>query len=586
MYIVTLIASIMFIKSLAGNHCRIKHCLFFILFFNFFYVYAQPTSNRAYNQSQIDSLYQIDQYQVIVDYLKSKDTLTYQQKISLARSLGRLEQFSNALVLSNSLVKAFKTEKDTSQLVIACNLKAENLFDLNRVDEGLKFCIDSKSTFRKQDSFQLQLLYFKWGAFYIRKKNYEKAYSIYNSITEEKFRNTSTFLNNFAIILLELKRWDEALVLLNKRIDKNLKTYSPYLIDIPHTNIAEIYLAKGNEKKAEEQLNIAYNTKSKYTTFNSRKIVFEGFYKLYLKQNKTTQAKACLDSIFALNDKIFKQKLNEKLTKLDNLAKHEKNLRHKVKVIDNKLVTSETQKFWIAFAFIISALTLSVFILLLKLRNSKVKNSEIQLEQKLLRSQMTPHFIFNSLSVLQGIILNGEVKKSIFYLSKFSKLLRIILENSREKKVPLKQEIAAIKNYLILQSINLDDSFSYKVVIDKNIDTKNVSIPPMLIQPFVENAIEHAFKGIKEKQIIINIKNHQNKLICKIEDNGCGFNEKESVPTYQSKKSLATTITSERLQMLFKDYKTKGSVTIEGIKTGNQQGTLVTLIIPYKTINT
>jgi sensor histidine kinase YesM len=195
---------------------------------------------------------------------------------------------------------------------------------------------------------------------------------------------------------------------------------------------------------------------------------------------------------------------------------------------------------------------------------------------------MTPHFIFNSLSVLQGMILNKEEKKSIFYLSKFSKLLRITLENSRDKLVPLNQEMEAVNNYLELQNLEASQSYDYTILVDKNIDETLFKIPPMLIQPFIENAIEHAFEDRKDnRKIDIQLKYISEELICTIKDNGIGI-DAQNGHKRKDKKSLATTITSERLKMLSKDFNIEGSVHIEDRKQYNEQGTIVTLVIPYK----
>ena len=222
-------------------------------------------------------------------------------------------------------------------------------------------------------------------------------------------------------------------------------------------------------------------------------------------------------------------------------------------------------------------------IFFLKLRNEKSKTQNIVIEQKLLRSQMTPHFIFNSLSVLQGMILNKEEKKSVSYLSKFSKLLRITLENSRDKTVSLCQEFTAIENYLALQNLE-NESYTYTVLVDDTIDRPLFKIPPMLIQPFIENAIEHGFRDQKEnRKIDVHLKYLDKKLICTITDNGIGIDTQKEYKN-QNKKSLSTIITSERLKILSKDFKMKGSVTIEDRKKYNEQGTVVTLIIPHKII--
>lgn len=137
-----------------------------------------------------------------------------------------------------------------------------------------------------------------------------------------------------------------------------------------------------------------------------------------------------------------------------------------------------------------------------KLKNAKTKTQNAVIEQKLLRSQMTPHFIFNSLSVLQGMILNKEDKKSVSYLSKFSKLLRITLENSRDKTVLLSQELKAVQNYLTLQNLE-NDVYQSTLLVEETIDIPMFEVPPMLIQPFVENAIEHAFTDTNDEKKLI-----------------------------------------------------------------------------------
>ena len=204
------------------------------------------------------------------------------------------------------------------------------------------------------------------------------------------------------------------------------------------------------------------------------------------------------------------------------------------------------------------------------------------MQQKLLRSQMTPHFIFNSMAVLQGMILNKEEKKSVNYLSKFSKLLRITLENSRDKMVSLSEELEALENYLALQNLE-NEAYQYTILVEDTVDVPKFEIPPMLIQPFVENAVEHAFIGQKGyKKIDVHLTYNSKKLICTITDNGIGINTLKEIKNHQ-KKSLATAITSERLKILSEDLKMEGSVTIEDRKKHNEEGTIVTLLIPHKT---
>lgn len=291
-----------------------------------------------------------------------------------------------------------------------------------------------------------------------------------------------------------------------------------------------------------------------------------------------------------LNDSIFNKENIEKITQieyeykykqaLDSASLRELKLTKTVLDTSQDLKKSQRNLFLGVVTFLIITLALGIIILLLKLRNEKSKTQNVIIEQKLLRSQMTPHFIFNSLSVLQGMILNKEQKKSVSYLSKFSKLLRTILENSRDRTVLLSQELIAVENYLALQNLE-NESYAYTISVEDSIDTSSFKIPPMLIQPFVENAIEHAFVNQRgNKTINIKLTYSNEKLICVIKDNGVGIDYLKEGKN-QDKKSLSTTITAERLKILSKDFKRKGSVIIKDRKKYNELGTIVTLILPY-----
>ncbi|MEL6925478.1 MAG: histidine kinase [Bacteroidota bacterium] len=267
---------------------------------------------------------------------------------------------------------------------------------------------------------------------------------------------------------------------------------------------------------------------------------------------------------------------------MDSASIRELQLTQAVDTTTQNLEKSQRNLLLGVIAFLLMTMALGAIIFSLRLKNEKAKTQNIAIEQKLLRSQMTPHFIFNSLSVLQGMMLNKEEQKSISYLSKFSKLLRISLENSRDKMVALDQELMAITNYLELQNLETSEAYQYSVSAAENINTTSFEIPPMLIQPFIENAIEHGFKNrTGRKEIDVELKYANAQLICTITDNGVGI-EAQKISGQPNKKSLATAITSERLEILSKDLNMEASVTIEDRKKYNERGTIVTLIIPYK----
>ena len=193
------------------------------------------------------------------------------------------------------------------------------------------------------------------------------------------------------------------------------------------------------------------------------------------------------------------------------------------------------------------------------------------LQQKLLRTQMEPHFIFNTLSSLQSFIRFEEKEKSIKYLHLFSKLLRSSLEMSRNDYISLEDEVGAIKNYLVLQQMRHNYNFEFDILITDELF--GVLIPPMLIQPFVENAVIHGVTSLKGKgEIHIRIDLDNDFVTVAVLDNGKGANK----PSGHT--SLSGSIAKERMELLFKETSQKGTIQI----TQTSKSYLVVLQIPYK----
>jgi hypothetical protein len=225
----------------------------------------------------------------------------------------------------------------------------------------------------------------------------------------------------------------------------------------------------------------------------------------------------------------------------------------------------------------------AVFIFYMFRLREQQKN--LLLQQKLLRSQMNPHFLFNSLVSIQNFILNEEPAKAGKYLSKFSKLVRNILDSSFEEYTSLEEEISTIENYLELQKVRYSDKFDYSIDIEPDMDTENRMIPPMLAQPFIENAIEH---GIKHKEgkgrIDIRLRRLGDWAIFEVKDDGVGRSKAQEILLKQDKdhKSLATALTRERIAALNRWSKKKIALEIIDLKNslGEAAGTKVIFRIP------
>jgi sensor histidine kinase YesM len=198
---------------------------------------------------------------------------------------------------------------------------------------------------------------------------------------------------------------------------------------------------------------------------------------------------------------------------------------------------------------------------------------------------MNPHFIFNALSNIMQAIEGDNKKSALSYLSKFSKLLRTTLESSREDYILLEDEIKSIEHYLELQQLRYEEKFEYSIECDALIDLESAIIPPMLLQPFIENAIEHGIRHKTEKgHVIVRFMRKDDKIICEIEDDGVG-REKAWEAEYKHKdhKSLATEIIKDRVVVLNKKLKKKISLTIIDLKSeaNEAMGTMVRLDLPY-----
>ncbi len=200
-------------------------------------------------------------------------------------------------------------------------------------------------------------------------------------------------------------------------------------------------------------------------------------------------------------------------------------------------------------------------------------------ELKALRAQMNPHFIFNALNSIGDYILKNNNETALEFLSKFAKLMRMVLENSENKSIPLEEDLKFLELYLQVETKRQPGKFSYHIQVDEGLDVENTLVPPLLLQPFIENSIWHGFRdkdGIGQIQITIN--ENQDMLICSIEDNGRGI--EHITNGNESKKSFGVSITENRLKILNKQKNKEGRLQV--IDLGEQKGTRVEISLPLE----
>jgi len=287
-------------------------------------------------------------------------------------------------------------------------------------------------------------------------------------------------------------------------------------------------------------------------------------------------------------EEIFLETNQNLITMLESISENEKTkktialLASDNELKEMKINQSRMINFGIAGIFIIFIL---IGVLFLRQKKMQVERNTVVLEQKLLRLQMNPHFIFNALSNILILVDKKNTTSASMYLTTFAKLLRTTLECSRQENIFLEEEVSALKSYLELQKLSFENKFEYTVYVDDNIDPEAMAIPPMLIQPFIENAIQHGIRLKQDKgHIFVRFMLENNKVICEVEDDGVG-REKAWEAKYQKRKthkSLATTIINERIRTINKKMKQKIRLDIIDLKSEKNEpkGTKIVLNLP------
>lgn len=226
-----------------------------------------------------------------------------------------------------------------------------------------------------------------------------------------------------------------------------------------------------------------------------------------------------------------------------------------------------------------------------RLESARMKSELLQqatdLEMQALRAQMNPHFIFNSLSSINRFILQNNRNQASEYLTKFSKLIRLILQNSQVSLIPLESELESLQLYLELEAVRFDHHFTSKIVVDNELDVLSVRVPPLIIQPYAENAIWHGLMHKEDKgTLTIELFQDSDMLCCKIIDDGIGRKKAQELKSRSanSHKSMGMRITAERISLLQRQttLKTLISITDLVLPEGSAGGTEVLLKLPLQ----
>lgn len=333
---------------------------------------------------------------------------------------------------------------------------------------------------------------------------------------------------------------DEAIPYLEESIEEADKKEDLIVKKDATKKLADVFVASGNFEKAKEAFNA-------YT---------EAVDQLYIKkEQEISQAARISKSIAEKQNRILSLENDRQLTLSQMQLSDEKNKRQQL--IIYSLIGG-------LFLLVVLAYLMYKYI-----KQQKLANNLLAL--KSLRSQMNPHFIFNALNSVNSFIATNDERTANKYLSDFSKLMRAVLENSEEDFIPLEKEIQLIELYTKLEHFRFKDKFDYKISVEDTIDIEAYKIPPMLLQPYIENAVWHGLRYKEEKGILdINItKKRKDEIEITIADNGIGRKKSKALKTENQKKHNSKGLGNikKRVTILNEMYKDKVDINIEDNQT-------------------
>lgn len=389
-------------------------------------------------------------------------------------------------------------------------------------------------------------------------------------------------------VLHEQRRYDEEIDLRNKSIEFNLESNNLPEVTKDKVGIGKALEAKGETSAAIRELEDAAKIADTLRDPKQQEKAFLALADVYERNGRTSQALSAYKRYSQAVTKTEQQSA-ARLTEKSDLIKQQKDIEEYTKEVaigqrENTIAkaTVSRQKLIIyGLLFIILIIAVTSYFIYKNARASKIANQLLAL--KSLRSQMNPHFIFNALNSVNHFIAQQDERTANKFLSDFSRLMRLVMENSQEDFIPLYKEQEILSLYLKLEHYRFRDKFEYEIKIDEDINPETVQIPPMLLQPYLENAVWHGLRYKEHKgHLLLHMRKHNDTLEVEIADNGIGRKRSVELKTTNQKKQNSTGLKNidERLKIINKVYHAHYSVQIHDLDGGTDSGTRVIVTVP------
>jgi len=514
-----------------------------------------------------------------------------------ARYADALDYFFKALKLYEDAAK--KGEQEGSIGIakahgnIGVNYNYQQRYDL--AIEHFTKSLEIKRQFDLQDGMAISYSnlagsYFGLGSYSKAREYYEKSMEIAVKLGNQ--RGISINFIKLGEVCTRESEYDEAMKYYLSALEIQEKTGDRKMMSNSLNGMADLLIRQGETEKAirylEKGLSIAKE-------LGAKKEIKDGFYGLseaYIQKGDYQNAYKYHSQYAELKDSIFTEESAQKLAEMQALFDSEKRER-KIETLtkDQRLKDAEIE---FRNAVIIGIiLILGLVFLVYNRYKAKQKiamdKQMADIRQKSLIGLMNPHFTFNSLQSIQNVVIKKDVVATNSFISKFADLMRMTLEYSQKDTIPLSEELLFLGHYIDLEVLRFEGKFKYNLNLDPSIDGDLVRIPPMLIQPFVENAINH---GILHKsssgKIDISITKVNASILCTVEDDGIGRKKAEELGNEKQKKhrSFGIKLTEERLKLLRLGGRAKIGFEITDLIDENKvaRGTKVEITIPVELI--
>lgn len=423
---------------------------------------------------------------------------------------------------------------------------------------------------------------------YASEGNFEKSHKLYQKALfsferEGDELNKANVLNNIGGLYFRQGKYKEAMeqLYLALPIFERLKN-TQGLIHI-HSRLGDVYHAFNNNEQAISEYLRCEELNQKVNIRDLRASNLQSLTKAYKAIGDYENALRVSDEYHAIKDSIYndeKYKAILEIEKAFEIEKHETEL----KELESR---AKIRTLIMAIMGIVAFSGVLILLLWLRQKQTKEKQRLVALEQKVLRSQLSPNFLFNGLSTVQYYVLEGKTVEAIDFIGDFSKLLRMMLQCSQEEYIPLQTEKNILDFYLGIFSKRYDNRLSFLIHIDEKIDLNKTLIPPMLALPFIENAIEYGeLVTVEDGHIWISFSMEEDRIKYRIQDNGSGINKAGESSKRTLNHSIACNLTIERIRLInIGEKNSQVEFIAEDLSKYGKTGTLIEFSIPFHTLS-